>query len=47
MSEEMKNEAFEEKDGTNIPETSQPLTSAIDDFDYLLGENGFEIPEDD
>ena len=41
MNEEMKNQNLEENKSVN----SSP--NSVDDFDYLLGENGFEIPNDD
>ena len=47
MSEDMKKEAFEENNTVNSSENPKPINSAVDDFDYLLGENGFTIPSED
>lgn len=51
MNDEMKNtnEVFEEGDGIspNISSTPDQKFTAVDDFDYLLGENGFTIPEEE
>ena len=42
MSDEMKNQNTDENNSVNSSQNN-----GVDDFDYLLGENGFEIPNDD
>lgn len=47
MNEEMKNQNVDENKSETHSDSSQPQMGAVDDFNYLLGENGFEIPDDE
>jgi len=49
MSEDIKNtnEGFENQENINTAEPASQRVVAVDDFDYLIGENGFTLSEED